>query len=220
MPSFGPIYCETPTIEFLSFPAEPVNTWTNGPTILLGLIALYLVWRRAPRAWALYVLGFLIFATGVGSTLWHGFRTPLFLSLDVLPGILAFFLIVFLWPTYLFHRYAGYAATLGVVGVIFLATRLIDVAQSFTPFLIPIVSAAILCATLTFFTFRRFGSLGWYGVVSFILAGSAAIFRTLDLSTCAALSFGTHFLWHILLGAGAFCVLMLFLSTERKKLSI
>src|SRR5262249_22612375 len=94
-PLFGPIYCESPA--FLDgFPAEPVNTFSN-TAILFGIAAFYVVIKRAPRAYDLYLLCFLLLANGIGSLLWHGTRERWALTLDVWPGLVFLLVMVFLW---------------------------------------------------------------------------------------------------------------------------
>ena len=62
--TFGPVYCETMSATSASFPVEPMNTISNGVIVMFGLLGLYFVAKRAPRAADLYVLCALLIATG------------------------------------------------------------------------------------------------------------------------------------------------------------
>src|SRR5688572_22613488 len=116
-PTFGPIYCETPAFIGL-FPAEPVNTISNAVIVLFGILAVFMVRRRAPRAYDLYILCFLLIVNGVGSFLWHGTRTRWALTLDVMPGLIFVLALVFFWARRLWSSWqaglflAGFYLTL------------------------------------------------------------------------------------------------------------
>jgi len=42
--------------------------------VLFGLASMYMVAKRTPRAYDLYIVSALLIACGVGSGIWHGFR--------------------------------------------------------------------------------------------------------------------------------------------------
>ena len=55
----GPTYCETLSAlnaTSLAFPIEPANTVSNGVIVLFGLASMYLVAKRTPRAYDLYIV--------------------------------------------------------------------------------------------------------------------------------------------------------------------
>jgi hypothetical protein len=198
---FGPIYCETMTWAGTSFPAEPVNTVSNGAIVLFGLAAAYMVAKRAPKSVDLYVLSGLLTATGVGSGLWHGLREPWALAFDVTPGLLFLFALIFCWARRLWS-YAGAAIFLLAFYLLFQYSReywgLVQRWVALAP--VVIVAAGALIAQT--YVYSKRAALG--GVVALSSALAALFFRTIDLDACAYVPFGSHFLWHILLSAAGF----------------
>src|SRR5262249_22737658 len=89
-----------------TFPIEPMNTVSNGVIVAFGLLGLYFVIKRAPRAVDLYVLCALLVATGIGSGIWHGFRDSVALGGEVQSGLYFVFALVFCWARRLWS-YAG-----------------------------------------------------------------------------------------------------------------
>src|SRR4051812_39290607 len=199
--AFGPIYCETMNWAGTSFPAEPINTVSNGVIVLFGLASAYYVAKRAPKAVDLYVLSALLTATGIGSGLWHGLREPWALAFDVTPGLFFLFALVFCWARRLWS-YAGAAIFLLAFFLAFQFSReywgLVQRWVALAP--VVIIAGAVLIAQT--YVYSRRAALG--GVVALSSAVMALIFRTIDLDACAYIPFGTHFLWHIFLSAGSF----------------
>lgn len=205
----GPIYCETghPWL----FMAEPVNTITNVFIIVAAVLASLEVRRAkigAPPG--LMALLFLLFATGVGSFFWHGFRTRVALAFDALPGLL--FLIVFagLWLRALWGAWAGLAgapALIAASSAAVYAGRLYLGPDAPRGLLFAPAFAVIAAFGLVLFvaTRRRFGAaVANFGGVALASAIVAAICRSIDLSVCAIAPMGTHFLWHIMLSLAAY----------------
>lgn len=214
MNHIGPLYCETPIGETISvFPIEFVNTFSNIPTILFGLFALWFVYSRAPKRFELYFLGFFLFATGVGSILWHGFRTGWALILDVVPGLLFFIFFVFCWVTLLRDRLWGILAIPLFFLVQFLSVQLFSAFFPDTsPFLILFGVVFLFGIILLYLTARKYGKKpAVFALLTIIFALLAAIMRTIDLSVCNYIPFGTHFLWHTFLGlAGLMAVFVVY----------
>jgi hypothetical protein len=205
--TFGPIYCETMSATSASFPVEPMNTLSNGVIVMFGLAALYFVVKRAPRAVDLYVLCALLIATGIGSGIWHGFRDRDALFFEVQSGLFFLFAVVFFWARRLWS-YVGAALFLAVFfGGFSLSREYWDRAVFGIPVqrwvaLAPVVIlAGIALIAQTYGYSRRAAILGGMALV---LAIVALTFRTIDLSVCAYIPFGTHFLWHSFLSAAGF----------------
>lgn len=212
MPAFGPVYCETPGV-FAGFPAEPINTLSN-IALLLGLVALYSVWRKNPRAWDLHLLSALLFGVGVGSTLWHGLRLPWTLALDAAPGGLFFLTFALLWAR---RFYSWPRAALFFVlfaGAAFAAMyfgRRIGIAF-FVP-LVPVI--VVFSAWLIAKTARVSREATWMAAGAIALAFAALTFRSIDQWSCGFTPFGTHFLWHIFLASAAFVGVQTLLQLDR-----
>ncbi|MBU6299190.1 MAG: ceramidase domain-containing protein [Alphaproteobacteria bacterium] len=216
MTPHGPIYCETghPWL----FMAEPVNTITNGFIILAAFLAFIHV-RRARIGFppAISVLLFLLFATGIGSTLWHGLRTSWALQLDWMPGVA--FLIVFtgLWMGQLFGRIAGVLGPLAMLAAVVVSVALLwhtlGAAQP-TPsalrFAPGFVTIALVGLLLVYATNHKYGAAeARLGAIILLCGVTAAVFRSVDLLVCPIIPFGTHFLWHIFLSTASFLGIVL-----------
>jgi hypothetical protein len=198
---FGPIYCETMYWAGNTFPAEPVNTISNGAIVLFGLASAYFVAKRAPKSVDLYVLSALLTATGVGSGLWHGLREPWALAFDVTPGLFFLFALIFCWARRLWS-YAGAAIFLLAFFLAFQYSREYwGVVQRWVAIAPVVVIAASVLIAQTYVYSKR-AALG--GVLALSSALAALFFRTIDLDACDYIPFGTHFLWHMLLSAGSF----------------
>jgi hypothetical protein len=205
--TFGPIYCETMSATSANFPVEPMNTISNGVIVMFGLAALYLVIKRAPRAVDLYVLCALLIATGIGSGIWHGFRDRDALFWEVQSGLFFLFAVVFFWARRLWS-YLGAAVFLAVFFAGFRFSReywdraFFGIPVQRWVALAPLVIlAGIALITQTYIYSRRAALLGGVALVSAIVA---LTFRTIDLSVCDSIPFGTHFLWHSFLSASGF----------------
>jgi hypothetical protein len=205
--TFGPIYCETMSATSASFPVEPMNTISNGVIVMFGLAALYFVIKRAPRAVDLYVLCALLITTGIGSGIWHGFRDRDALFFEVQSGLFFLFAVVFFWARRLWS-YLGAALFLALFfGGFSLSREYWDQAvfgiavQRWVALAPVVILAGTALIVQTYAYSRRAAFLGGMALVSAIVA---LTFRTIDLSVCASIPFGTHFLWHSFLSAGGF----------------
>jgi hypothetical protein len=205
--TFGPIYCETMSATSASFPVEPMNTLSNGVIVMFGLAALYFVVKRAPRAVDLYVLCALLIATGIGSGIWHGFRDRDALFWEVQSGLFFLFAVVFFWARRLWS-YVGAALFLAVFfGGFSLSREYWDRAVFGIPVqrwvaLAPVVILAGIALIAQTYAYSRRAAI--LGSMALVLAIVALTFRTIDLSVCAYIPFGTHFLWHSFLSAAGF----------------
>ena len=205
--TFGPIYCETMSATSAGFPVEPMNTISNGVIVMFGLVALYNVVKRAPRAVDLYVLCALLIITGIGSGIWHGFRDREALFFEVQSGLFFLFALVFFWARRLWS-YLGAALFLGVFAAGFVTSREywnstifgFEV-QRWVALAPLVILAGIVLITQTYMHSKR---AALYSSVALSSALVALTFRTMDLSACAYIPFGTHFLWHSFLSAGGF----------------
>ena len=180
-------YCER--VDF-TFWAEPINAVTN----LAFIIAAVIVARRAIGIGRLLTV--LLFLIGIGSFLFHTFATQWAAALDVIPIVL--FILVYLFAV---HR--------DILGLRWYLALLAT--SAFFPF------AAVVIPFLIKVPFFAESAPYWtvpilliaYGLVMggdvrkgfFIGAAILSVsltFRSVDESFCAAVPFGTHFMWHIL----------------------
>jgi hypothetical protein len=202
----GPRYCETPVgVLEAAFPAELWNTYSNLAIIFFGLAGFCVVTRRSPRSWDAYILCALLVVNGVGSFLWHGTRMRWALTLDVTPGIIFLLALTFFWArrvsqTWIAVLFLGsfYFAVQYLRGTGFGYGRWATMAPAIIFF-----GGLLIARTMTLS--REAALLGGGALASAMLA---LTFRTIDGSMCATIPFGTHFLWHIFLSAGAFMGIM------------
>jgi hypothetical protein len=144
----------------------------------------------------------LLVVNGIGSFLWHGTRTGWALRLDVLPGLVFLMALVFFWARRVsplwqaglvlggFYAFSQFLRGTSVAGYGRWA--------SMAPALV-LVGGWRVARTVS-----RSRQAALYGGGAIALAMVAVSFRTLDLSACATVPFGTHFLWHMILSGGAF----------------
>lgn len=206
---FGPLYCETP-VFFSGFPAEPINTLSNLVIIAFGIFAWWAVFRFSKRSGELHILSFFLIAVGMGSLMWHGLRTPWALALDVVPGLVFFLLFAYLWLRAVRGPLAGLLVVITFVTAQGLLIRF--AAPSFSSWFVftPFIAIVLACASAAImYTFRISARAGWLGVWSIASALVAAVARAADLSVCAIVPFGVHFLWHIGLATAALLGIML-----------
>ena len=205
--TFGPVYCETLSANSAAFPVEPMNTVSNGVIVLFGLTALYFVVKRSPRAIDLYVLCALLIVTGIGSGIWHGFRDRYALVFEVQSGLFFLFAIAFFWARRLW-TYAGAALFLLAFSGGFVLSRQYWDGEFFGMHLQRWVALApvvvISGIALSVQTYVHSKRAAFYGGMAIVAGVTALVFRTVDLSICPYVPFGTHWLWHSILSCGGF----------------
>lgn len=214
---FGPIYCETPQIVS-SFPAESWNTWSNLIIIAFGLLAAYIVARRTSKAWDLWVLVAFLIANGIGSFLWHAFRTPSTLALDTLPGVLFLLAFLYIWTRRFLSRkgalFSLVAFFILAIGFSAGAVALIPSLPFFVPLAPVVIAFGIWLIVKSARASRRAASCGGAALLS---ALAALFFRSVDLLACPYFVHGTHFLWHMSLSFAAFLGILALLAIDKAR---
>jgi len=195
-----PVYCETWLYPPGAFPAEPINTATSFVPVVLGVLALLFLLRRHDQGRVAYGLAVLLILTGLGSVAWHALRTDLTLLLDALPGVIYFVVLLFFWVYYLGGRYFGVIPIGLIVAIIvFLRPASHEEARIVVVGVVAALAAGLLVAT--WLRKRHAFKLGLAMVGCAVIA---VTLRTLDLSLCSTIPFGTHFFWHIFLAMAAY----------------
>lgn len=213
----GPIYCETPAIV-TGFPAEPINTWTNLIIISFGLVALWIIYKRKPHSEGPLAVALLLTATGMGSMLWHGLRTPWALALDTLPGVITLFVLTYYWSRHFLSRTRVWIILVGMlafeaIGALFLASTSRG-GLIFVPFAIYVTILALWLIGKANRVSEHAGTLSAW-MITFALA--ALLARTLDATgaICTLIPVGTHWLWHCLLSLAAFLGILVLITLDR-----
>lgn len=185
-------YCERTDLTLWS---EPVNAVTNAAFLIAAIV----MWRRTGGLPAARALCAILFAIGIGSTLFHTFATLWASTADVVPIALFILFYLFLvnrdvmgWPAWV----AG-VATLGfmpyAIGIIVLLRDI--------PFLG--VSSFYWTVPLLLLIYGVFLRRPWPRLARGFLIGAGILslsitLRSLDAPLCDSLPMGTHFFWHIL----------------------
>ena len=204
LPDGGPIYHET---DLSSFIAEP---WNAVSSLVIALPALYFLIKYrgqySKHPFVIYFCAPLLMTNGIGSTLFHAFRAHIFfLIMDVAP-VAVLTLGLSIWFIYkLIPKW--YYVTLIVLALfalrifIMFAFKLkgsdaINVNYFFT-------GAIIFIPALLFVRKTKYCCLHLL-ILSTIMLAISLFFRYYDDFEDQFLPMGTHWLWHIFSGIGAF----------------
>ncbi len=198
----GPIYAETDLSAFFSEP------WNAISSLAIALPSVYwafrLKWNIKDFPFLFFLMP-LLFLGGTGSLLFHAFRaSPLLLWMDVLPtAIVTLSVSVFFWDKILPQRWQ-------VAFVVFPLTFLrytnvfyffegqtaINVGYFIAGFL-------IFFPVLFYLIKHNFKYLKPI-LISVIALSLSLVFRRIDYTVAELIPMGSHFLWHIFSGIGAF----------------
>ena len=194
------MYCETWLYPPGVFPAEPINAVTSFVPVVLGALALLFLLRRTDQGYVAYGLAILLLLTGLGSVAWHSFRTDLTLTIDALPGVVYFVVLLLFWVYYLGGRFFG-VIPIGLIVAIIVFFR----PESQGEARIAVISVVVaLAAGLLAVTWLRKRHAFKFALAMVGCALVAATLRTLDLSVCETIPFGTHLFWHIFLAIASY----------------
>lgn len=213
----GGVYAETNPENII---VEPWNAITS---LFLIAPAVYLFhklngeYRRHP--FLLYCIPLLTLG-GLGSTLFHAFRTsPFFLYLDVIPTLLLTLSI----SAYFWYRVVknGWIVALIIGGSmalrywLFLAVDpalALNLSYFITGVTIFVPTLLILLAT----DFQQSQLI----LLAALLLGVSLLFRRLDTELAHILPMGTHFLWHIFSAVGALFLAKYLYFLDRRRVSL
>ena len=198
----GPWYAETHITENLI-----VEPWNAFSSLAIAAPAVYFLWkiRKEPGNYSFLLACIpVLFLNGIGSTLFHGLRTSsFFLYLDFLPAmVLTLMITIYFWVKVL-PKWWMVFFTVGPVFFLRLAvfeyfSGAFAINMSYTiagiAFLVPIV------LLLRKYEFKKTVNI-IFAIICFILA---IYFRGADKEFTHIVAFGTHFLWHIFTGIGAY----------------
>ncbi len=187
-----PLYCELPIWGNVF---EPLNTISN----LAFIVGAYYIWRltrdvgEGKHHRQVLILAGILAAVGVGSGLWHFFREPWSLALDVIP--IQLFLLTFLW--FLLQQMIVPRWQRLLVMMVFVLTSV------FGPVVIQVgagYGAALAFAlVVSFFLYKTNPVQARYFFVTLCIFAFSLTMRQLDLAYCEITGgHGLHIFWHII----------------------
>lgn len=153
----------------------------------------------------MYVLLSFLFFNGLGSTLYHAFRSePFFMYLDFVPAI--FFtltLAIFLWKKLTDNWWRSIAIVLIInsIRVIFLQFELKQQTSINVNYFITGVTIILPALVVLWMTRFRYSKMV---LLSVVLIALSLFFRVVDKWNWFELPMGTHFLWHVFNVASVF----------------
>ncbi|WP_421764312.1 ceramidase domain-containing protein [Ekhidna sp.] len=197
----GPIYAET---DLTTFIAEPWNALSSLAIVLPPLYwAFKLKWDFKNYAFIYFLIPLLALG-GIGSFLYHAFRTSNFLLwMDVLPtAIVTVAVSIYFWDRILPKRWLAISI---VVPFIFIRFAILSyyggqLAININYFLTGFIIFSPILFYLSRHQYKHLSSI----VLSVFFLILSLLFRRLDFSIAEFLPMGSHFLWHIFSGIGAF----------------
>ncbi|MEO9870410.1 hypothetical protein [Ekhidna sp.] len=199
----GPIYAETDLTAYIS---EPWNALSSLAIVLPSIYWAFRLKWNAKEFPFLYFLMPLLFLGGMGSTLFHAFRSSKFLLwMDVFPtAVVTLSVSIYFWDKVLPKRWQ--VATV-VLPFAFIRYAVFDY---FTPHLAVNLSYTITGFLIFFPVFfylmkhqyKHFKPI----FISALFLALSLMFRRVDYSVAQLIPMGSHFLWHILSGFGAFYI--------------
>ncbi|MFW5761698.1 MAG: ceramidase domain-containing protein [Cyclobacteriaceae bacterium] len=203
-PDEGPIYAES---NFDAIIAEP---WNALSSLLYLVPAFYWLYKLKGKYGSYPFIAFcipLLILGGLGSTLFHAFRSSkLLLVMDVLPiTILTLAVSIFFWIK-VFNKWwqAIFYVIVPVYVLQYLVNAYLDPPDSIN---ISYLLTGINIFVPVLIILRRTGyaKAGLIYLAIFFF-GSGIIFRQLDTLMADYLTMGSHFLWHIFTAAGTFFI--------------
>jgi len=213
----GPIYTETNLDHFF---VEPWNAISSLMIVIPAIIWLIKVWGNyKDYKFLVYCIPLMIFG-GSGSTFFHAFRASrFFLFMDVLPtAILTLSMGIYFWIK-VFKRWWY---VLFVILFSFLIRFLffgslprhtaINISYAITGVIVGLPLIIILFRT-KYFKIK-------YVIITIILFITALLFRELDAYPISILPVGTHFLWHVFSGVGAYYILGYLYHFRKREMSL
>lgn len=198
----GPWYAETHITDNLI-----VEPWNAFSSLAIAAPAIYFLWkiRKNPMQYGflLAAIPFLLI-NGIGSTLFHGLRTSrVFLLMDFMPAlILTLMITVYFWAKVLPKWWMGFLA---VTPVFLLRFGIIDFIPGQGGINMSYTISGIAFLLPVFLILRKYQFKKSINIIISALCFVLAIyFRQVDKEFTDYVAFGTHFLWHIFTGIGAF----------------
>lgn len=200
LPDGGPLYAETDLTRII---VEPWNSISSLSFLLPAFYCLILIKGKFSAHRLLTVSIILLILGGLGSTLYHAFRSSKYLlALDVFPiQILSFIIIIFFWSRIFtkIHHTAFLIMTFMVVKLILVKYHMFPNSTNVSYFLNGVMIFLPLVLYLRKTGFKN-ATIIISSMFFFIIS---LLCRQLDLYSRDLMPMGTHWLWHLFSAAGA-----------------
>lgn len=197
----GPIYAETDLTAFIS---EPWNALSSLAIVIPAVYwAFKLKWDFKNFAF-LYFLIPLLALGGTGSLLFHAFRSSRFLLwMDVFPtAIVTLGVSIYFWDKVLPKKWQVASVVLPFT---FIRYAIFDIySGQFALNLNYFVTGFLIFSPIIFYLSRNNYKYFRTIFISIIFLSSSLVLRRIDYSVAELIPMGSHFLWHIFSGVGAF----------------
>lgn len=197
----GPFYAETDLTTIIS---EPWNALSS-LAILLPSIYWAIKLKSNFRSYSfLYFLMPLLFLGGLGSTLYHAFRSSKFLLwMDVYPtAIVTLAVSIYFWNKVLPRKWQVATVMIPSIMIRLFAYNYLD--GQFAINVSYFITGFLIFFPVIFYLHRHNYQFLKPILLSVIFLCVSLVFRRLDLEVVVLLPMGSHFLWHIFSGFGAF----------------
>lgn len=216
-PDGGPFYAETDLSILFSEPWNAISSLAIVLPAVYWAVRLKGNYRRYP--FIFFCIPLLILG-GMGSTLFHAFRNSEYLlMMDVLPtAILMFSVGVYFWLKIIPNWW-------GTAGIVIPGTILRyaiyevyseEVAVNISYF----IAGTIVFFPVIFYLVKTKFDKGGFIVLSVLFLILSLVFREMDFRVIHVLPMGSHFLWHIFSGFGAFFLAKYLYYIRIKELTI
>jgi len=196
----GPIYNE---FVYDSHIHEPWNAFSSLFFFIPVVFWIVFLWGRYKQHRIILLILPLLFLNGLGSTLFHAYRTSnVFLMLDWLPAaLMSLSLSVYFWTKITRRWYFGILCVLGFyASAVLVITTLGQGYRVLAPNIGYLFSGSAFLIPIIWSLYRNQWRHARYVLLTLFFLISALIFRLLDYPTPNPFPFlpqGTHFLWHV-----------------------
>lgn len=213
----GPVYMETDLEHFI---VEPWNAISSLFIVLPALIWLVRIGREYKKyKFLLYAMPLMLLG-GAGSTLFHAFRVNrFFLFMDVLPtALLTVSLTIYFWVK-VFKRW-WYVLFIIIPSVLLrvILFRHVTLSDFMTINISYTMTGLLIGMPLLILLIRTHYYKLYAVILTILLFIGAIVFREMDAREIDFLPMGTHFLWHILTGFGAYYMLAYLFYYRKREL--
>lgn len=213
----GPVYAETDLNAYIS---EPWNA-ISSIAIVLPVVywAFKLKWNFRDYPFLFFLMP-LLFLGGTGSTLYHAFRSSsLLLWMDVLPtAVVTLAVGIYFWNKILSRKWQVACVVVPFTFMRFLVVHQLDgsLATNINYFL----TGFLIFFPIIFYLERNKFKHIYSILLSVIFLSISLIFRRIDHNVADFIPMGSHFLWHIFSGFGAYYLAEYLYYIRRDKLIV